>query len=134
MSPFAKSFVTVGAVTVAMLATLACSRPKEEPLGATTATSAAVRALASCDVVAEQGTCSEYSSATGSFGVERALCRGARGDFRVAACPSAGRVGSCAVADGEVKRYYAGAHGFTAESAKADCEQSGLAGRFVATR
>ncbi|MBX3199730.1 MAG: hypothetical protein KF894_16460 [Labilithrix sp.] len=134
MSPFAKSLVTVGAVTVAMLAALACGRPKEEPLGATTTTSAAVRALASCDVVGQQGTCSDYSSVSGSFGVERALCRGARGDFRAGACPAAARVGSCVVADGEVKRYYAGPRGFTAESAQADCEQSGLAGRFVAIR
>ncbi|MBX3205542.1 MAG: hypothetical protein KF764_10775 [Labilithrix sp.] len=136
MSPFTTSLLTVGGVTVAMLAALACSRPTEEPLSATTTTSAAVRALASCDVVRDQGTCSDFSSASGSFGVERSLCGSAHGDFRASACPAAGQVGSCVVADGEVKRYYAGSgeHGFSAESAKADCEQSGLAGRFVAAR
>ena len=91
MSPFARSVSTVSAVTIAMLAALACTRPKEEPLGVTTTTSAAVRALASCDTVREQGSCFDYASPAGSFGVERSLCRSTRGDFRLSRCPTAGR-------------------------------------------
>lgn len=123
-----------------MLAALACTQPKEEPLGAATTTSAAVRALASCDTVGERGSCFDYASATGSFGVERSLCRSAGGDFRLSRCPTEGTVGSCVVAEGEVKRYYRRGveRGFSAESAKADCEASPNAngrrgGRFLAT-
>jgi len=136
MTPFIKSSLTVAAVTVGMLAALACGKSKEDPIGPTT-TSAEVRALASCDTVTDQGTCTDYSSPSGSFGVERSLCRSAHGDFRLSACPSRGRVGTCVVADGEVKRYYEGReHGFTAETAKADCERdgSGVEGRFLAAR
>lgn len=121
-----------------MLAALACTQPKEEPLGAVTSTSAAVSALASCDTVGERGSCFDYASATGSFGVERSLCRSAGGDFRLSTCPTAGIVGSCVVAKGEAKRYYQRGieRGFTAESAKADCEANangGPGGRFLAT-
>ena len=138
MSPFARCVSTVSAVTLAVLAALACTRPKEDPLGPATTTSAAVRALASCDTVGERGTCFDYASATGSFGVERSLCRSAGGDFRLSTCPTEGTVGSCVVAEGEVKRYYRSTveRGFTAESAKADCDANangGPGGRFLAT-
>jgi hypothetical protein len=143
MTAFAKSFFIVAAVTVGMLAALACGKPKGEAVS-TTATSAAVLSLASCDTVREQGTCSDYSSSTGSFGVERSLCRTAHGDFRLATCSTQGRIGSCIVGlgqsqsqEGETKQYYGGEHGFTAETAQADCAQNGrapLEARFFAAR
>lgn len=135
MTAFTKSAMTVAAVTVGMLAALACGKPKEEPLSQATTTSAAVRALASCETIEEQGTCTDYSSSSGSFGIERSLCRSAHGEFRLSACPTRGRIGSCVVEDGELKRYYEGGdHGFTAASARADCERSGLDSRFLAAR
>jgi len=133
MTAFTKSSLTVAAVTVGMLAALACGKPKEEALGQATTTSAAsARAVASCDTVKDQGTCTEYAPASGSFGIERSLCRSAHGDFRLSRCPERGRVGSCVVGDEEVKRYYEG--GFTAETARSDCEKTGLEGRFLAAR
>src|SRR5688572_30188266 len=127
MDAFIKSALTVAAVTVAMLAAIACGEPKASAESGATITTTA-HGLASCDTRREQGSCVDYTSSTGSFGVERSLCRSAHGDFRTNAnCPVVGQVGSCVVADGEVKRYYAAfGHGFTAESAKADCEESGL--------
>ncbi|MDF2697670.1 MAG: hypothetical protein K0S65_6053 [Labilithrix sp.] len=139
MTAFAKSFFIVAAVALGMLAALACGKPKGEAVS-TTATSAAVLSLASCDTVREQGSCSDYSSSTGSFGVERSLCRTAHGDFRLAACPTQGRIGSCIVGlgqTGETKQYYGGEHGFTAETARADCAQNGrdpLEARFLTAR
>ena len=132
MSAFARTSFIVAAVTVGMLAAVACGKPKEEPLGQPTRTSAAVAALASCDATMDRGSCTDYASTSGSFGVERSLCRTARGEFRLSACPMSSRVGTCLVAEGEVKRYYAGA--FTAETARADCEKHGLEGRFLASR
>ncbi len=145
MTAFAKSSFTVGAVTVGMLVAVACGRPKEEPLGKATTTSAAVLALASCDTIEDQGSCTDYSSRSGSFGVERSLCRSAHGAFRLSACATENQVGTCVVGGAramggamgpEVKRYYdAGPRRFTAETAREDCEKSGgLEGRFLATR
>ena len=131
MSAFARTSLVVAAVTVGMLAAVACGKPKEEPFGRTT-TSAAVAALASCDTTSDQGSCTDYTSASGSFGIERSLCRTAGGEFRLSACPTSRRVGTCLVAEGEVKRYYAGT--FTAETAKAECGKSGFEGRFLASR
>ena len=145
MTAFAKSSLTVAAVTVGMLVALACGKPNEEAIARTTTTSSAVLALASCDTIEEQGSCTDYSSRSGSFGVERSLCRTAHGAFRLSACTTAGQVGTCVVGgptaqagqagQAEVKRYYdAGARRFTAETARADCEKSGLEGRFLAAR
>jgi hypothetical protein len=128
-SPHAKAAVAL--VVAGMLAVVACAKPNEEPMSQTTRTSASVRALASCDTTAEAGSCTDYSSASGSFQLERSLCRSARGGFALAACPSAGRIGACLIEESEVKRYYAGEHGFTAETARADCEQNGVKGRFL---
>ena len=132
MTGFIKTSLAVAAVSTGMLVALACEKPKEEPLAhTTTTTGGAMRALASCDLESDRGTCTDYASVSGSFGVERALCRTARGDFRLKACPARGRIGSCVFEEGEVKRYYEGGeHGFTADAARADCEHGGLARRF----
>jgi len=131
MTGFIRTSLAVAAVSTGMLAALACGKPKEEPLARTTTTTGgAMRALASCDAENDRGTCTDYSSVSGNFGVERALCRG-RGDFRLKACPARGQVGSCIFEEGEVKRYYEGGeHGFTPDAARADCERSGPARRF----
>ncbi len=134
MTAFAKSCVIVGAITVGMLAAVACGKPKAAT--EQTSTSATVSAVASCDTIEAGGSCTDYASSTGSFGVERSLCRSAGGAFRSSMCPTRGRIGSCVLAaDREVKRYYE--HAFTAERAQADCaDNRGADGdcRFLATR
>lgn len=130
--------LTALSFATAMIAALACGRSnetKEEPLSQTTTTSAASVQIASCDMIGATGSCSEYSSLASSnpFGVERALCRGSRGDFITKACPSIGRIGSCDLGHDEVKRYYTGEHGFTAETARLDCEENGQRGKFIAS-
>jgi len=129
----------IALVVVGMLAAVACSKPNgEEPLSEATMTSASVKSIGSCANIRERGTCSEYTSSSKTFSIERSICGSAHGDFALTGCPTAGRIGVCEIGEGglkdlEVKRYYEG-H-FTAESAKADCV--GLAGekaRFLAVR
>ena len=132
-----KSLVTVAFVTVGMLAAVACGKPsKDDEAGKTNTTSASVGAAkASCDMSAEVGSCNEYRSGT-TFGLEKSLCEGFKGKFTLGGgCSQANQVGSCALSDGEVKRYYGtavGAHGFTVDDAKSDCESEILKGKFTA--
>lgn len=132
-----KSLFTVAFVTVGMLAAVACGKPsKDDEASKTNTTSAsATAAKASCDMSAEVGSCNEYRSGS-SFGLEKSLCEGFKGKFTVGGgCATANQVGSCTMPDGEVKRYYGtavGAHGFSLDDAKADCESEILKGKFVA--
>jgi hypothetical protein len=132
-----KSLLTIAFVTVGMLAAVACGKPsKDDEAGKTNTTAASVTgAKASCDMSAEVGSCNEYRSGT-SFGLEKSLCEGFKGKFTLGGgCASDNQVGSCTMPDGEVKKYYGasiGAHGFSLEDAKADCESEILKGRFTA--
>jgi hypothetical protein len=132
-----KSLLTVAFVTVGMLAAVACGKPsKDDAAGNANTTSASVTgAKASCDMSAEVGSCNEYKNGT-SFGLEKSLCEGFKGKFTLGGgCSTANQVGSCAMPDGEVKRYYGtsiGAHGFSLDDAKADCESELLKGKFTA--
>lgn len=133
-----KSLLTVAFVTASMLAAVACGKPSKEDAAAgnTNTTSASVTgAKASCDMSAEVGSCNEYRSGT-SFGLEKSLCEGFKGKFSLGGgCATGNQVGSCTMPDGEVKRYYGtviGAHGFSVEDAKADCESEILKGKFTA--
>lgn len=124
----ATSVVVLGMLAVAV----ACGKPGEEPLSEATTTSASVKAIGSCATVRDRGTCSEYTSSSRTFSIERSLCGSAHGDFALAACPTTGRMGVCELGEGEVKRYYGPR--FTAETAKVDCENTAQNARFLATR
>lgn len=132
-----KSLLTVAFVTVGMLAAVACGKPsKDDAAGNANTTSASLSAAkASCDMSAEVGSCNEYRSGS-SFGLEKSLCEGFKGKFNVGSgCASNNQVGSCTMPDGEVKKYYGtsiGAHGFSVEDAKSDCESEILKGKFTA--
>jgi hypothetical protein len=123
-----KSLLTVAFVTVGMLAAVACGKPSKDD-------GAAGSAKASCDMSAEVGSCNEYRNGS-SFGLEKSLCEGFKGKFSLGSgCATGNQVGSCTMPDGEVKRYYGtsvGAHGFSLEDAKADCESEILKGKFTA--
>jgi hypothetical protein len=132
-----KSLLTVAFVTVGMLAAVACGKPsKDDAAGNTNTTAASVTgAKASCDMSAEVGSCNEYRNGS-SFGLEKSLCEGFKGKFSLGSgCATGNQVGSCTMPDGEVKRYYGtsiGAHGFSVDDAKADCESEILKGKFTA--
>lgn len=132
-----KSLLTVAFVTVGMLAAVACGKPsKDDAAGNANTTSASLSgAKASCDMSAEVGSCNEYRNGT-SFGLEKSLCEGFKGKFTLGGgCSNGSQVGSCTMPDGEVKKYYGtsiGAHGFSVEDAKADCESEILKGKFTA--
>ncbi len=135
----------VTSVTALMLvAVAACAKKGEETkpadkAGETTTTSAlvpasAAAAKASCNMVTELGSCNEYPGRA-SFGLEKSLCEGFHGKFASGGCSLEGQLGSCAMTDGEVKRYYgskiAGEHALSASEAKADCESDAVKGKFV---
>jgi hypothetical protein len=126
------SIAITSLLVVGMLAAVACSKPGEEPLSEATTTSSAVKAISSCSSLRDRGTCSEYTSSSKNFSIEKSMCGSAHGDFSLTACPASGRIGVCEIGEGEAKRYYS-AH-FTAETAKADCEKSGQNARFLAAR
>lgn len=141
MTPFAK-LAAVTAVTTLMLVTVAACGKKDEAKsdksdkpGETSTTSAAVAAKASCDMLAEIGTCNEYRNGT-SFGLEKSLCESFHGTFANAGCSTAGQIGSCVMTEGEVKRYYgtkvAGEHALSLEEARSDCEGELVKGKFTA--
>ncbi|MBX3185481.1 MAG: hypothetical protein KF819_00645 [Labilithrix sp.] len=136
----------LAAVTSLMLAAVvACGRKDEGKAAETTTTGASVRAAnlttkgagakASCDMLAELGTCNEYQNGT-TFGLEKSLCEGFKGRFSNAPCSTEGQIGSCAMSDGEVKRYYdsgvAGDHALSVAEAKSDCESELVKGKFTA--
>lgn len=138
-----KQALTLAAVTAVMLAAVvACGRKEEAGKGAEKAsaaniTSATVAAKASCNMLTELGTCNEYRGGEQEkLGLEKSLCEGFHGKFQNVSCPSEGQVGSCAMSDGEVKRYYgskvAAEHAMTVDEAKADCESDLLKGKFTA--
>jgi hypothetical protein len=132
-----KNLLVIAAVTVGMLSAVACGKPaKQDEASQTNTTSAAVGApKANCDMSAEVGSCNEYRNGT-TFGLEKSLCEGFKGKFTLGGgCGAANQVGSCALSDGEVKRYYGaaiGAHGFSVDEAKSDCESEILKGKFTA--
>jgi hypothetical protein len=132
-----KNVLVVGLLTVGMLAAVACGKPSKDDGASTTNTTAAsvTGAKANCDMSAEVGSCNEYRNGS-SFGLEKSLCEGFKGKFTLGGgCATTNQVGSCALSDGEVKRYYGtavGAHGFTVDEAKSDCESEILKGKFTA--
>jgi len=131
--------IKLAVVTTLMLAAvIACGRKaddaKADKAGETSTTSATVTARASCNMLAELGTCNEYRDGT-SFGLEKSLCEGFHGKFANAGCSTDGQIGSCAMTGGEVKRYYgsksAGDLALSVEEAKSDCESDLVKGKFT---
>jgi hypothetical protein len=125
MGKLMKGIVAVGAISLAMLAAVACGKPGTEPTSKATTMAASLGAKASCDTRPAQRTCSEFPDRQ-SFGVEKSLCEAMHGKFALGACPSSDQVGLCSLSDGETKRYYAPK---SREEAKADCESVGGAFR-----
>ena len=133
----------LAAVTTLMLAAVvACGKKSDagDRPGVTSTTAAALSAKASCNMLAELGTCNEYrggaSAARTSFGLEKSLCEGFRGRFANTSCATDGQIGSCLMSDGELKRYYgskvAGDHALSLEEARSDCESELVKGTFTA--
>lgn len=133
-----KTVLELVAVTALMLtAVVACGKKedKADKPSETSTTSAPLAAKASCNMLAELGTCNEYRSGT-RFGLEKSLCEGFKGTFANVGCAAEGQIGSCTMSDGEIKRYYgskvAGDHGLTVEEAQGDCESELVKGKFAA--
>jgi hypothetical protein len=133
----------LAAVTTLMLAAVvACGKKSDgdSKPGQASITSAVLSAKASCNMLAELGTCNEYvgqGAARGtSFGLEKSLCEGFHGKFANAGCSTDGEIGSCLMSDGEVKRYYgskvAGDHALSLDEARGDCESDLVKGKFTA--
>src|SRR4051812_24451609 len=133
-----KTTLKLAAATTLMLAAVvACGRKDEakaDKPGETTITSASIGARASCNMLAELGTCNEYRNGS-TFSLEKSLCEGFHGKFENAGCSTEGQIGSCLMSEGEVKRYYgskvAGDHALTIEEAKGDCESDIVKGKFT---
>lgn len=130
--------IKLAVVTTLMLAAVvACGKKDEakaDKAGETTTSAATLRApRASCNMLGELGTCNEYRGT--SFGLEKSLCEGFHGKFANAGCSTEGQIGTCAMAEGEVKRYYgskaAGDHALSVEEAKGDCESDLVKGKFT---
>lgn len=134
-----KTTLQLAAVTTLMLAAVvACGKRGDagDKPGEATVTSAAVASKASCNMLTQIGTCSEYRGAgRTSFGLEKSLCEGFHGTFANGGCSTDGQIGSCLMSDGEVKRYYgpkvAGEHALSLEEAKADCQSDAVKGTFT---
>lgn len=131
--------LTLAAVTALMLAAVvACGKKSDagDKAGETSITSAALSAKASCNMLAELGTCNEYKGAAStSLGLEKSLCESFHGRFANTSCSTDGQIGSCLMSDGEVKRYYgskvAGDHALSLEEARSDCESDLVKGSFT---
>lgn len=130
--------VAVAALTSLMLVVVAACEKEADVKGSavsqTSTTSASALAKASCDMRVELGTCNEYRNGP-SFGLEKSLCEGFHGKFSNAGCTTEGQIGSCAMSEGEVKRYYgsrvADDHALTVGEARGDCESEIVKGRFM---
>ena len=132
--------IKLAAVTALMLtAVVACGKKTDiakaaDKAGETTTSSASIAARANCNMLAELGTCNEYRNGT-TFGMERSLCESFHGKFANAGCSTDGQVGSCAMSEGEVKRYYgtevAGDRALSLGEAKSDCEGELVKGKFT---
>jgi hypothetical protein len=132
------------ALTALMLAAVAAcgkkAESREQPnisrLTSLTATTSGTMgaAKASCSMASELGTCNEYRSGT-TFSLEKSLCESYKGSFARSGCSMEGQIASCAMTDGEIKRYYgpkvAGAHALSLEEAKGDCEGDIVKGTFT---
>jgi hypothetical protein len=112
---------------VALHATFACTRENNAASGTedsgTTTPSAPAR-TGSCDRVTTMSVCSEYSGSrlVLNEAVLSATCVKLGGAFVRAACPNTSVLGSCTLATGEVRKFYAsGGAPYDATRAEKEC-------------
>jgi hypothetical protein len=90
----------------------------------------------SCDQAALLGMCMDYTRT--DIMMHKTLCEGFKGKFAEAPCSNDRLVGSCALEDGDMKRYYEKLNpkdvGYTLEKAKENCEGEVLKGKFTQKR
>jgi hypothetical protein len=90
----------------------------------------------SCDQAALLGMCMDYTRT--DILMHKTLCEGFKGKFAEAPCSNDRLVGSCALEDGDIKRYYEKLNakdvGYTLEKAKENCEGEVLKGKFTQKR
>ncbi len=99
------------------------------------------KVLESCDQVESLGVCIDYTKT--DIGLHRTLCEGYKGKFQEKPCGDDKVLGTCALEDGEFKRYYhrapaAGQKPETPEEAekkaKDNCESELLKGKFTSAK
>lgn len=132
ISPYA-----LGLVIAAFASSVGCKKdPPPPPPPEPTAPTGKPGVVASCDMIAEVGSCNEWAKL--SMGLEKGLCTGLKGKFAegtAAGCPTKSEIGSCALSGGEVRHYYGvaiGPHGYTAPDAEKDCVSPEIGGKFTA--
>jgi hypothetical protein len=90
----------------------------------------------SCDQAALLGMCMDYTRT--DIMMHKTLCEGFKGKFAEAPCSNDRLVGSCALEDGDIKRYYEKLNakdvGYTLEKAKENGEGEVLKGKFTQKR
>ena len=117
---------------VASHATFACSRSEgvdQDARASASSSSLAAKGASSsrtssCDRVTGQSVCSEYSGSylEQSEAVLGAACAKLSGAYVGAACPNTSVVGSCTLATGEVRKFYAsGGAPYDAARAEKEC-------------
>ena len=137
-----KTVLKLIALTALMLAAVVACGKKVDMANSlsseTSTTSSPLPSKASCNLLAELGTCNEYRAGGGArtgLGLEKSLCEGFKGKFANVGCSTEGQVGFCTMSDGEIKRYYgsgvAGDHALTLEEATADCGSEVVKGTFT---
>jgi len=126
MGTLTKSMAAALAISLAMLAAVACGKPTPDAATQTTTTSASVaKVKASCDARETRGTCTEFPDRK-SFDLEKVECDAAHGKFALTPCPAVDQVGTCKLSDGDAKRYYRS----FASDALADCAKAPIGGTF----
>lgn len=99
------------------------------------------KVVESCDQVDTLGVCIDYTKS--DLVLHRTLCEGYKGKFQEKPCADDKVFGTCALEDGEFKRYYhrAPAAGQKAETpeeaekkAKDNCESELLKGKFTSAK
>ena len=127
----ARNPVSLALALVALHATSGCARCNEGESGAGGAPSASVAVAThtvsrtgSCDRVTAMSVCSEYSGAylAQNEAVLSSSCGKLGGAFVGAECPNTAVLGSCVLATGEVRKFYAsGAAAYDAPRAEKEC-------------
>jgi hypothetical protein len=138
---FAIQFPVLGARSVlitASLLPLLSGCPKKPEANPVTVDAGPIRppppkVTESCDQAAALGMCMDYTRT--DVVMHRTLCEGFKGKFAELPCSKDRVVGSCALEDGDIKRYYEklGAKdvGYTVDKAKENCEGALLKGKFA---
>lgn len=87
--------------------------------------------IASCNLVSQESLCRQYGAANVEAVGEKdlkSLCDGLKGEFKMAACPTDKRVGSCVTPEGTKVFYTEGGFPVTADKAEKACKEGEPAG------